>query len=171
MDQVAAGHRVQVQIPEMNLAGASHRHMNQKNCQMSQIYQCQMHLKERCFTLICQSFSFISTSFTHQESCKRQKGFGCYSWSPNKVVLTIILFSSVPFGKISKFEVKGTKPLDTIQCCPNCLLNSRPYSKVLVFIRLYITCFPLSIGNPFPPGWFQFKLLVIPVLWVLSLWR
>ena len=29
-DQVAAGHRVQVQIPEMNLAGASHRHMNQK---------------------------------------------------------------------------------------------------------------------------------------------
>lgn len=152
MDQVAAGHRVQVQIPEMHLEeGASHRHMNTKNCQMNQIYQCQMDLKERCFTLICRSFSFISTSFTHQESCKRQKGFGCYGWGPNKVVVTIILFSSFLCGKVSKFEVKGTKPLDTIQCCPNCLLNSRPYSKVLVFIRLYITCFPLSIGNPFPP--------------------
>ena len=124
--------------------GASHSHMNQKTVKWVKFRS-----KGEVFHPDLSIFSLISTSFTHQESCKRQKGFGCYSWGPNKVVVTIILFSSVPFGKISKFEVKGTKPLDTIQCCPNCLLNSRPYSKVLVFIRLYITCFPLSIGNPF----------------------
>ena len=76
MNQVAAGHRVQVQIPEMHLAGASHRPMNQKNCQMSQIYQCQMDLKERCFTLICQFFRlFPQVSPIHWESSKGQKGF------------------------------------------------------------------------------------------------
>ena len=88
MNQVAAGHRVQVQIPEMHLAGKkatgtwTKKLSDESNLPMSNASEGEV------FHPDLSIFSFISTSFTHQESCKGQKGFGCCSWGPSKVVVT-----------------------------------------------------------------------------------